>query len=1315
MTYHLVSGEGDDNNTLFTLDQNGTLKTATVFDFESNASSYSIRVQVSDEENASLEGNFTVVLTNDVHEDSDGDGFSDVLEASAGTNPNQASSKPGLNFGLVAWYPFDGNASDMSGNGNHGTVNGATLGTDRHGVAGKAYSFDGVDDYIESTGDFVCPKYSIGAWLRSQSDGQRNIMTIKQVDSHYNTYLALEHYPVDSSHRFRYLHRNPPGNSGGIDAYSTNSLNDGFWYYINAIHDGSVNALFVNGEKVSEVSVTDSFSLVSGLLHVGVNNENRYFHGSIDDIRIYDRALSAEEIRLLYDTEAELPVQSVTSAKLSPVLSDLIDGNGSLEQALPAGSVIARKPGEAPPPGYTLFQRNEYNASLVWEEKAPISIARFAFDGAEVIDGEIYFTGMQVDHNSPGSTLLERYNPSTDTWETLAPRSKVRYASCSTVLNGKYYVMGGRIGDGSVEIYDPETNSWSEGVPMPVLVDHCAAITYEGKIYVIGNNQVIVFDPSKNKWELKAECGLSSWGTALALYQNRIWSFTQQGVESYDPFTDTWRTEASPSISRQFGTAWTYQGKFYFACGRVSSADSNNHYKSIEVFNAETRSWEYIGEFPDARAVMDSVIIDDHLYLVGGAISSLGYTNSMYSAKLPLVHPMNLYFKDGNASAESELSTLGMADGSVTLGQLAPDTLAKIGLDHNPATAEGNLLAVPRGTQPPPGYALYKRSDRNGSLFWEEKAPVSVGRNSADGVVVMGEKLHFIAGYGYIDGASKKITESYDPKTNTWKNLQSLNYSRAGVATASLGGKIYAFGGEDRSDLEIYDPLSNTWTLDSDNNLPSIDKGGSAITIENKMYFIDGNGTGESRMFAYDPVSSEWSQKSNMPVGRTGFKLVWFQKRIWAIGGWNTDAVESYDIYTDTWRTETNLPEIRGGHVAWVAQDKIFVLGRWGGGYYGATDEIIVYNPITATWSYHSQFPTVIGCAGSAILDGKVYVVGGRTSSPADQNHSSRVFAADITPPMDLYYRENSSAGSVTLGKLSSDIIGKLNQSKSVSLTAGMVTSVDYNNNASNEYTILERTDRNASHQWEEMAPLNEIRNACDGVEALDGKIYFVGGRNFDTLQSHNKFERFDPVTNTWETLDPLSVARGGSACAVLDGKLYVIGGQNLTSVEIYDPVSNSWSVGVSLPNEVNHGTAITVDKEIYLISGRNSSDSNINKVFCFDSTLNKWSEKANAPTTRHGAKLVWYENRIWAIGGVNDTYLDVVESYDPFTDTWRSENSLSTPRHWAVAWVENNKIYVGGGSDGSSFLNRVLKLTIVPPANGRLPVSCPLLYTQQI
>ena len=50
--------------------------------------------------------------------------------------------------GLVGWWPFNGNANDESGNGNNGTVNGATLTSDRFGVANKAYSFDGVNDYI---------------------------------------------------------------------------------------------------------------------------------------------------------------------------------------------------------------------------------------------------------------------------------------------------------------------------------------------------------------------------------------------------------------------------------------------------------------------------------------------------------------------------------------------------------------------------------------------------------------------------------------------------------------------------------------------------------------------------------------------------------------------------------------------------------------------------------------------------------------------------------------------------------------------------------------------------------------------------------------------------------------------------------------------------------------------------------------------------------------------------------------------------------------------------------------------------------------
>ena len=116
------------------------------------------------------------------------------------------------------------------------------------------------------------------------------------------------------------------------------------------------------------------------------------------------------------------------------------------------------------------------------------------------------------------------------------------------------------------------------------------------------------------------------------------------------------------------------------------------------------------GSLPENKYSAEVAILNDKLYIIAGRREDEDYSSKVFAADLP-APAMNLYFKEGNATAEAELSTLGMTDGSVSLGQLAPDAVAKIGLDHNPATAEGSLLAVPRGTQPPPGYALYKRSD----------------------------------------------------------------------------------------------------------------------------------------------------------------------------------------------------------------------------------------------------------------------------------------------------------------------------------------------------------------------------------------------------------------------------------------------------------------------------------------------------------------------------------------------------------------------------------------------------------------------------
>jgi hypothetical protein len=76
--------------------------------------------------------------------------------------------------GLVGWWPFNGNANDESGNGNDGTVNGATLTTDRFGIVSKAYNFDGVDDFIEvatSNGQFDSQNFSLSFWFKMTDVG----------------------------------------------------------------------------------------------------------------------------------------------------------------------------------------------------------------------------------------------------------------------------------------------------------------------------------------------------------------------------------------------------------------------------------------------------------------------------------------------------------------------------------------------------------------------------------------------------------------------------------------------------------------------------------------------------------------------------------------------------------------------------------------------------------------------------------------------------------------------------------------------------------------------------------------------------------------------------------------------------------------------------------------------------------------------------------------------------------------------------------------------------------------------------------------
>ncbi len=219
--------------------------------------------------------------------------------------PTTASCIP--TTGLVAWYPFNGNANDESGNGNNGTNNGATLTTDRFGVSGKAYSFNGVSSFIEVNNDssLCLPIYSISAWVKPNGyylSGTDDANYILGKGNDFNDGHYSLHYKTISQKA-----RASIGvGSSGLYVNSTSDILSSDWVHIASTWDGNNLKIYINGSLENLVSVASNVQ--------GINSENLYFgtmaanttwpywlNGKLDDIAIYNRALTPSEITQLYN------------------------------------------------------------------------------------------------------------------------------------------------------------------------------------------------------------------------------------------------------------------------------------------------------------------------------------------------------------------------------------------------------------------------------------------------------------------------------------------------------------------------------------------------------------------------------------------------------------------------------------------------------------------------------------------------------------------------------------------------------------------------------------------------------------------------------------------------------------------------------------------------------------------------------------------------------------------------------------------------------------------------------------------------------
>ena len=216
-----------------------------------------------------------------------------------------------LNRGLVAYYPFNGNANDESGNGNHGIVYGASLTSDRFGVPNRAYYFDGNNDYIEVMHTDILSStnaISMVAWINFEVGGVQNPRIISKDQPEYTGY-QLYTYTTNVNRDIGI----ELGGSFGMS--STSSVGANSWHFIVGTFDGTNIRIYINnvfsGSNYSPGNITQN----DNSLWFGQRRYNGLddFKGSIDDILIYNRAISEIEINKLYNENMEIVINKEKS------------------------------------------------------------------------------------------------------------------------------------------------------------------------------------------------------------------------------------------------------------------------------------------------------------------------------------------------------------------------------------------------------------------------------------------------------------------------------------------------------------------------------------------------------------------------------------------------------------------------------------------------------------------------------------------------------------------------------------------------------------------------------------------------------------------------------------------------------------------------------------------------------------------------------------------------------------------------------------------------------------------------------------------
>ena len=212
-----------------------------------------------------------------------------------------------ITTGLIAHFPFSGNTNDISGNSYSALTSGATLTTDRYGVANSAYAFE-TGQFIQTNVDgakITSNTMSVAFWMKSNNQGDRGPV------SGCDTAVLFSTFDISGNgYGFNYC-RDQVGiwyldKEGSTSLLTYNEIiYDDIWHLIVVVYDGNSSAIWRDGIKMVENNDTGSFAFQGDVFKFGKSRPTNFpwYVGVMDEVRIYNRALTSSDINELYTLE----------------------------------------------------------------------------------------------------------------------------------------------------------------------------------------------------------------------------------------------------------------------------------------------------------------------------------------------------------------------------------------------------------------------------------------------------------------------------------------------------------------------------------------------------------------------------------------------------------------------------------------------------------------------------------------------------------------------------------------------------------------------------------------------------------------------------------------------------------------------------------------------------------------------------------------------------------------------------------------------------------------------------------------------------